>query len=52
MKVYYITISKHKGIQGCLNKNKLEKLYPGYDINECDISMFKGYIHNSEWLEL
>jgi len=48
--IYYVIISEYKDIQGCFNRYKLEKLYPGYEINECEFYKFKGYHHNSEWL--
>jgi hypothetical protein len=52
MKVYYI-IEMHRYMWsiGSFNKHKMEMMYRGKDIYECDISEFKGHLLSSEYID-
>jgi len=48
MKIYYVRT--HEDLVGCVNRFKLEKMYPGFAVHFCDISEFKGRLLGSEYL--
>jgi hypothetical protein len=48
MKIYYV--ETYEDLVGCVNRFKLEKMYPWYEIHLCDISEFKGRLLGSEYL--
>jgi hypothetical protein len=49
MIIYYI-LTSIEGI-GSTNKYKIEMMYKGYKIYECDISDFSGYLLSSEYID-
>jgi hypothetical protein len=36
---------------GSLNKHKMQVMYKGYYIYECDMSEFKGHLLSSEYID-
>jgi hypothetical protein len=52
MKVYYIIANRGKlYTKGSFNKHKLEMMFKGYKIYECDISEFRGHLLSSEYID-
>jgi hypothetical protein len=48
MIIYYVVTLN--GNKGSFVRNKVEKMHPGLEVFECDISYYQGHLYSSEWL--
>ncbi len=48
MRIYYV--NTYEEPVGSVNRYKIERMYPGFEVHVCDISVFKGRLLGSEYL--